>query len=197
MQDSSRFVRFALDVKPWCADLPSVEAARPPRCGGCLASSRVAGEALTLHGHGLRLRLLYGILGADEAAATHEVVLRRYRCVRCGCITTVGPRGLVPRHLYGLGTILVALWMWSMGRLPAAEVRDALRPWRRSGLDCPHRWASLQRWARRLPWPRDLALPPALSPREMARRRVQVALSYAPTGPPDAAAVMAGCVQVA
>jgi len=156
----------------------------------------VAGEALTLHGHGLRLRLLYGILGADVAAATHEVILRRYRCTRCGAITTVGPRGLLRRHLYGAGTILVALWLWAMKREPAAAVRDRLRPWRRSGLDCQHRWASLPRWARRLPWPRDFALQPGLTPREMARRRVQVALSHAPTGPPDATAVMAGCVQI-
>lgn len=197
MQDIRRFVRFPLDVKQWQASMPSADAARPSRCGACGEPSRVVGEALGLHGHGLRARQLYELLQAAGPSKTLEVVLRRYFCVRCSGITMVGPRGVVPRHLYGLGTILVALWMWSMWPLPARKVRDALRPWRRSGDACIGRWASLERWAQRLPWPNKLELPPGLRPREMARRRVQVALSYAPTGPPDAAAVMAGCVQVA
>ena len=197
MQDSPRFVRFGLDVKQWEANRPSVDAARPSGCGQCGAASRAAGENLTLHGHGLRLRLLYGLLAAGQAPGTHEVWLRRYRCVRCGAITTVGPRGLLRGHLYGVGTILVALWLWAMLGWPAAEVRDALRPWGHSGLGCAGRWASLGRWARELPWPSTLRLPPALSLRGMARRRVQVALSYAPTGPPDMAGVMAGAAHVA
>jgi len=193
LQDLCRFVRFPLDVKPWQASMPSAEAARPSRCGACGAASRVVGEALSLHGHGLRRRQFYELLRVDAPAVAQEVLLRRYRCLRCGGITTVGPRGLVRRHLYGLGTIMVALWMWAMLGLPAPEVRDRVRPWRRSGDACAGRWASLRRWARRLPWPSTLRLPPGLRPREMARRRVQAALSYAPTGPPDAAAVMAGC----
>lgn len=196
MQDSSRFVRFPLDVKQWQESTPSVEDARPSHCGACGAASRVVGEALGLHGHGLRRRQVYEPLRAGDRADTQEVLLRRYRCVHCGGITRVGPRGLVRRHLYGLKTILVALWQWAMLGLPAAEVRDALRPWRRSGDACAGRWASLGRWAQQLPWPSELALPAGLGLRELARRRVQVALSYAPTGPVDAAAVMVGCVQV-
>jgi len=160
-------------------------------------ASRVVGEGLSLHGHGLRPRQVYELLRADAPAVVQHVLLRRYRCVRCGGITTVGPRGLVPRHLYGLGTIMVALWMWVMVGLSPPKVRDRVRPWRRSGAGCAGRWASLGRWAQRLPWPNKLELSPGLRPREMARRRVQVALSYAATGPPDAAAVMAGSVQVA
>jgi len=164
---------------------------------GAAALQVLRSARVTLHGHGLRLRLLYGLLAAGQAPGTHEVWLRRYRCVRCGAITTVGPRGLLRGHLYGVGTILVALWLWAMLGWPAAEVRDALRPWGHSGLGCAGRWSSLGRWARELPWPSTLRLPPALSLRGMARRRVQVALSYAPTGPPDMAGVMAGAAHVA
>lgn len=195
MQDTNRFVRFCLDVKQWQRELPSVEAARPSRCGGCSVASRPVGEALQLHGHGLRTRLLLGKLEADAAPGVHEVTFRRYQCTACGAITSVGPRGLIRRHLYGLATIVLALWLWSGGE-PAARVRDHLRPWRHSGAGCAGRWASLRRWARHLPWPAGLVAHAEWTAREHAARRVQAALAHAPPGSTCAASVMAGAAQL-
>lgn len=196
MQDVDRFVRFARDVKRWQLDVPSVEEARPNRCSCCGVASRPVGEGLQLYGHGLRTRMLLGLLDAESPAGVHEVTLRRYVCCSCGAITTVGPRGLVGRHLYGLATIMLALWLWSHGGQPAARVRDQVRPWRRSGASCADRWASLARWARHLPCPSALGMMEGWTAREQAARRVQAALAHAPPGPLCAASVMAGAAQL-
>lgn len=195
MQDTGRFVRFGLDVKQWQRDIPSVEAARPSRCGGCGVASRPVGKALQLHGHGLRMRLLLGVLDAESSPAVHEITLRRYQCTACGAITVVGPHGLIGRHLYGLATIVLALWLWSGGE-PAARVRDRVRPWQHSGAGCAERWASLRRWARHLPLPSGLVIGADWTAREHAARRVQAALAHAPPGAVCAASVMAGAAQL-
>ncbi len=195
MQDTHRFVRFGLDINQWQRDVPSVETARPSRCGGCAVASRPVGEGLQLHGHGLRVRLLFGLLSADCPPGVHEVTLRRYQCLCCGAITTVGPRGLVRRHLYGLATIVLALWLWSQGE-PAARVRDRVRPWEQSGAGCADRWASLGRWACHLPWPSALLVMAGWTAREQAARRAQAALAHAPPGRACAASVMAGATQL-
>lgn len=195
MQDTSRFVRFGLGVKQWQRAMPTVEAARPSRCGGCGEASRPLGKTLRLHGHGVRSRLLLGLLEPGASPEVHELMLRRYRCAACGAITTVGPRELIRRHLYGVRTILLALWLWSYEGQPQPQVRDQVRPWRGSGAACATRWASLVRWARGLPWPSSFVAMPGWTARRCAGRRVQAALAGAPPGTPNAARVMAGAAQ--
>jgi hypothetical protein len=125
----------------------------------------------------------------------HSLVVRRYVCQRCRAVTVVGPRGLVPGHLFGLGTIVVALWLWACEKLPAATVRTLVRPWARSGVGSAERWASLGRWARRLPWPSGWTASCG-SARQEAARRVQYALARAPTDGITEASVFLGAVQV-
>ena len=135
-----------LTVKQWQADPPSVDVARPCRCPGCGVGSRPVGEALQVVGHGLRLRQLWGPPEAGEASVAGEITLRRYSCRVCSAVSTVGPRGLVRRHLYTGSAIALALWLWSLVRWSARRVRDRVSPWKVHGHDSADRWASLRRW---------------------------------------------------
>ena len=201
MQSKSRFLRIAMDVKSWSSDLPSVEAVRPGQCFGCGVASRQLGRGLQLHGHGLRSRQLWGPPGPGGAAVTAEVSLRRYVCCACGAVTTVGPRGLVPWHRYTTAAIVLALWLWTHLRLPPARVRARVSPWSRCGVACTDRWASLQRWSRRLRegrlWSCLSALPTDMSLRDCAHRGVQAALAHAAPGLEGEAAVMLGGAHLA
>ncbi len=186
MQSKDRFLRIAMDVKSWSSNFPSVDAVRPGRCLGCGIASRQVGHGLQLHGLGLRCRQLWGPPGPGGAAVTAEVSLRRYVCCSCGVVTTVGPRGLVPRHRYTSAAIVLALWMWTHARLPPARVRARVSPWRQSGVGCHDRWRSIQRWSRSLRdgrlWSRLSGLPIDMPLRDCAHRGVQAALAHAPPG---------------
>ena len=135
-----------LSVKQWQANPPAVDAARPGRCPCCGAASRPLGKRLGLLGHGARWRQLWGPPGPGEAATTDEVKLRRYICVPCGAVLTVGPRGLRRRHLYPAACIALALWLWSVCRFPGRRVRERVSPWRLHGSASAGRWRSLLRW---------------------------------------------------
>jgi hypothetical protein len=72
---------------------------------------------------------------------------RRYRCVRCGAVLTVVPRGVAPRRHYGHAAFAMALTLWAIERDPVATVRGRVCAWPITS-ESVTRWPTLQRWAR-------------------------------------------------
>jgi hypothetical protein len=172
----SHIIHHRLDVKGWCATPPSVEAARPGVCVGCGAASRPVGGPLGLHGHGLRDRQICGPPEADGVPTWIVIVCRRYQCTSCGAILTVVPRGIAPRRHYGHAAIALALALWAVIGVPAAEVRRRVCA-RQISAAPPTRWPTLTRWARAA---RVALGAPDLSIRDAAARAAQRAIGHAP-----------------
>lgn len=121
---------------------------RPGRCPVCEAPSRPAGGNLGLHGHGLRERDQWGPIEFGDAPAVIGVLARRYRCLGCGTVIIVVPRGVVRRRLYSAGAIALALAAWAVSGQTSAAVRARVSPHRIIGPTAASGWASLRRWAR-------------------------------------------------
>lgn len=91
-----------------------------------------------------------GLLEWGEPPADHVVEVRRFRCTGCQRTCTVVPRGICPGRIYLIGTIGVAMALWTLSEpaVSAADVRRNMSPF---GLptDRPPRrdWAALRRWA--------------------------------------------------
>lgn len=88
------------------------------------------------------------MLGPQTAGGAAEAVvikLRRYRCRACKAILVVGPRGLVPRRLYGAGAIALAFAAYGHGASSRA-VRAQTSPSRVVGGSAVERWLTLVRW---------------------------------------------------
>ena len=149
----SRSVRGVLqldiDVKRWMAEVPPVETCRPARCASCGVASRPVGGSLKLHGHGLVARQFWGPRGPsdDEVSEIAAIFLRRFLCVGCGAVTTVGPAGMLHRKWYHGTAIAFALALWTLDLLSIGAVRERVSPWRHQGWSVKGRWASLKRWA--------------------------------------------------
>jgi hypothetical protein len=76
-------------------------------------------------------------------------VLRRYRCVTCAAVIAVVPRDVESRRHYSRPAIALALALWSLTSLPAAEVRRRISPWPIVGATgAAEGWVTLRRWAR-------------------------------------------------
>src|SRR5690606_17527037 len=135
---------------------PSVDAARPPRCPRCKAAGRSAGGKLGIYGHGLRERMVLGVLSVEGALGVHQIALRRYRCLGCRAILVVGPWDLLPDLLYSLVTVVVALAQWALGATKAS-VRAQLGAFSVVGVSTLRGWPSLRRWADRAAQGRLLA----------------------------------------
>jgi hypothetical protein len=146
-RSTSRIVHHTLDVKGWLAAPPSVEAARPGACVDCGAASRPPGGKLGLHGHGHRDRQLRGPREVGSGPGWIVIACRRYRCVRCGAVLTVVPRGVAPRRHYGHAAIAMALTLWAIVGAPVASVRRQVCAWPIT-TEAGTRWPTLQRWAR-------------------------------------------------
>jgi hypothetical protein len=146
------------------------------------------GLGLLLHSHGLRDRQ---IRGPPEVGTSPRVIvlrLRRYRCRGCRSVITVGPRGLVRRHLFSAGAIAVALALWSIMEQAAVEVRRQISPFPARGFDSVLGWAHLRRWIRAVRNRRlfgDVrAAPSGWTARQVAAR---VAMTVASLGPRSSA----------
>lgn len=114
-----------------------------------------------------------------------EVVCRRYRCLACGAILLVVPRGILRSRLYSGGAIALALALWGVEGLAPAEVRTRVSPWRIVGAAAAAGWASLRRWARAV---RERALftcvrasPEGARLRAIAARAATTLVAYAPS----------------
>ena len=115
-------------------------------------------------------------LGAEELggrSVVGEITLRRYRCRRCSAVVVVCPHGVLPRLRYGAVAIALALALWSVEGLAAAEVRSRVSPFGVVGHDARRGWRSLRRWARGSPWPGTAKGIASGTAKEIAARTVQ------------------------
>lgn len=77
---------------------------------------------------------------------------RRYRCTSCDAVTVVLPRGILPRFLYSVAAIVVALFL--VAAPPVGEGRSQAQAYARQGMfarlatyaEEPYRWRSIDRW---------------------------------------------------
>jgi hypothetical protein len=119
------------------------------------------------------------------------IACRRYRCVSCGAILTVVPRGVAPRRHYGHAAIALALTLWAIAREPVAEVRRRVSAWSIT-VEAVTRWPALERWAGAA---RDALGDSSLSLIAAAARTAQIAIGRAPPSlrtAPRAAQAFAG-----
>lgn len=128
--------------------MPSVEEARPAACPCCGRASREPGRGLGLHGHGLRDRQVRGPVEHWGRPKTVVIAVRRYLCQRCSAVIVVVPRGVVRRRLFSSAAMARALWLFGVGQLPPARVREKVSPWQAAGATAAVGWAQLRRWAR-------------------------------------------------
>ena len=112
------------------------------------------------------------------------IVLRRYKCQKCGAVIVVVPRGLIRRRLYSAGAIALALALWSVAEWAPAEVRAKVSPLRIVGATAAAGWASLRRWSRSVRagrlFPAVRALPAEASLRQVAARAATTLAAWAP-----------------
>ena len=137
-------VYSAIVVKKWAEETPSAERVRPPCCGRCGAASRPPGQALVVVSHGLRERQVRGPAAPGAKPETRVVRVRRYRCLRCGGLTTVLPRGLTARRHYSASAIGLALCLHGLRGLSVGETRQRVGTWP-VGFET-ERWTTLPKW---------------------------------------------------
>ncbi len=74
------------------------------------------------------------------------VQVRRYRCVACRAVTTVGPAELLTRRLYSASAIAWSLALFGLALLSPRHIRSLVSPWRTVGPTAAARWTTLSRW---------------------------------------------------
>lgn len=143
-QSGEGIVYSTIGVKNWAENLPTPEQVRPGCCSRCGAASQPLGSSIVLHGHGVRWRQVRGPARADGEPETVLVAVRRFRCQRCGGITTVLPGGLCARRHYSASAIGLTLCLFGLVGLSIAETRARVCTWR-AGFDLS-RWTTLRSW---------------------------------------------------
>lgn len=148
-RSDTRIIQSAIDVKFWAQVPPSCSAVRPASCPGCGAASREPGKSLRVVGHGLRGRDVEGPDKPEAGPASRTVLARRYRCLGCGAVLVVVPRGVARALRYTLDAVGYALALWGYAQRTAEQVRRAVSAATARGLSAPSQWSSLRRWAAR------------------------------------------------
>jgi len=143
-QSGEGIVYSAVVVKKWAEEIPPAEQVRPGGCSKCGAASRPPGQPLVLVSHGLRERQVRGPAGPSGQPETQVVRVRRFRCLRCGGLTTVLPRGLTARRHYSASSIGLALCLHGLRGLSIAETRRRVCTWP-VGFETA-RWTTLSTW---------------------------------------------------
>jgi hypothetical protein len=143
-QSGEGIVYSAVVVKKWAEEIPPAEQVRPGQCSKCGAASRPPGEPLVLVSHGLRERQVRGPAAPGAEPETRMVRVRRYRCLRCGGLTTVLPRGLTARRHYSASAIGLALCLHGLRGLSVGETRQRVCTWP-VGFET-ERWTTLPKW---------------------------------------------------
>ena len=143
-QSGKGIVYSAIDVKKWAEEVPTAAQVRPACCSRCGAASRPPGGVVVLVGHGLRERQVRGPAAPRGRPETRAIVVRRYRCERCGGLTTVLPRGLTARRHYSASAIGLALCLHGMQGLSIGETRQRVCTWP-VGFET-ERWSTLISW---------------------------------------------------
>lgn len=146
-RSDTRIIQSGIDVKFWAKATPSCSAVRPARCPCCGVASREPGRSLTIVGHGLRGREVEGPDEPGEAAKSTTMLARRYRCMACGAVLVVVPRGVGRALRYTLDAIGYALALWGYGRATAEQTRQAVSTATARGFSAPEQWSTLRRWA--------------------------------------------------
>ncbi|MEY2936162.1 MAG: hypothetical protein RL033_6911 [Pseudomonadota bacterium] len=174
-------VYSAMDVKIWASRVPGVEAVRPGCCSQCGAPSRPLGAPLVLIGHGLRERQVRGPATAQGDPELRTIRVRRYRCRRCGGLTTVLPRGLTARRHYSASAIGLSLCLFGMQQLSVGQTRARVCPWRLAFE--PQRWTTLSKWVAAVQQGKLFAVvrpcPPTFAVRDRAERAAATLCSLA------------------
>lgn len=180
-------IHTRVGIKAWLSRTPAVDEVRPTHCVGCGSASRPAGASLVLHGHGLLMRQVRGVLDVGEPPNIVVVPVRRYACQRCDAVMTVVPAGMLARRQYWGPAIAYALYLWVIAGLSDRRVREAACGWQLRGRS-PRGWAQLYRWtraaARLFALPRPIAV--ARDVRETAQRVLITLSALAPVGLHDA-----------
>src|SRR5262249_54297740 len=99
-------------------------------------------RSLSLVGHGWRRRQLRGPDAIGAAPAMIEIDARRYRCLGCGSVIVVVPRGVVARRHFRAEAIAIALWLYGVLGLSASDVHGRVVGYGEPG----GRFRSLGRW---------------------------------------------------
>lgn len=102
---------------------------------------------MRIHGHGVVQRQQRGPPEPGARAKTQVLACRRYRCQGCGAVFTVVPASAQPRKHFSGAAIALALALWGLCGLSAAQVREAVSDWVHTGASS-RGWRSLKRWAR-------------------------------------------------
>ena len=173
-----RVVHSEIEVKFWAEEAPAVELVRPACCPRCGIAARPVGGRIELVGHGVRDRQVRGLFEPEGRAGTRVVRVRRFRCLGCGAVSTVVPRGVLARRHFGAGTIGLGLLL--LGR---RESQRTIRI-RLGGLGPPEdlSWRVLGRWidaVRRGALFGRLAAIPITARRERAARAAAILSTYA------------------
>jgi hypothetical protein len=143
-QSGEGIVYSAVAVKKWAVEVPSAQQVRPGRCSKCGAGSQPPGQPLLLVSHGLRERQIRGPAESSGHPETRVVRVRRYRCRRCGGLTTVLPQGLTARRHYSASAIGLALCLHGLRGLSLGETRQRVCTWP-LGFETA-RWTTLSIW---------------------------------------------------
>ena len=179
---TTSLIYSVIAVNSWAKFVPEVEASRPSHCPGCGLAAHKANGRLRLHGHGSRVRGIWGPRTATGEPELWEIRVRRYLCVDCRACPTVLPAGLERAYRYSLSAIAIALTLWALREQPAAQTRKEVSPHGQVGVSEPSRWRSLRRWTRAAHRLFNLAARPAgETTRELARRIAHLVLARGPT----------------
>ena len=143
-----RFLPRSNSVKDFLLQTWSVDEHRPACCSAWDTPVRQGGR-LRIYGHGLRDRLALGPVANGEKPSIKTLKLRRYRCLACKAVMTVGPAVLLRRFLYTATAIAWALSLWAVDLVAVAKLRPLVSPHASWSADRPRSWSSLTRWIER------------------------------------------------
>ena len=186
---SIRIIQSTIDIAQWREPMPSVSEARPGQCPCCDAPSRPVGGRLGIWGHGGRSRQSRGPRAPGAPSEVVAILVRRYRCIRCGAILVVVPRGIARCKHYAATAIAFALGLFGVDRLSQRQVREAVGAWPVVSEQTRSTWVSLRRWIAQIQegalWPSLPRAAASSSTRQIAERAA-MALSALP--PPSTVA---------
>lgn len=101
-----------------------------------------------MHGQGLVLRQIRGVLDLEGPASVVEIEARKFECQACLAVMTVVPSGVIAGRQYSAASIALALHLWLVVGLSDAAVRARVCAWRVLGRSGRRGWAQLYRWVR-------------------------------------------------
>lgn len=146
-QGTRQIVRSTIAVKSWLLEMPSVAAVRPACCPVCKAASTPVGGRIVVQGHGKRPRQAWGPAAPRAEPQILGLMVRRYRCIACGALTTVGPSETLTKRLYTASAIAWALALFGVLMMTPTAIRELVSPLRIWGATSGARWQTLLRWA--------------------------------------------------